>query len=65
LSLAGGEHGWNYHCDEKLAWWHVLQLQAKFKLEAILKSKKMFDKKNYDLIEKWHNFFEKLQINND
>ncbi len=62
LSLASGEHGSNYHCDEKLVWSHVLQLQAKFKLEAILKSKNMFDKKNYDLIEE-HNFLEKLQIN--
>jgi hypothetical protein len=52
----------NYHCDEKLVLWIVLQLQAKVKLEAKLKSKKMFDKKNYNSIEE-HNYG-KFLLNN-
>jgi hypothetical protein len=41
LSLAIGEHGPNYYCGEKLAQSPMIQLQAKFKLQTILESKRV------------------------
>jgi hypothetical protein len=42
-SLVGGKLGSNYYYGENLAW--LLQLQAKFKLEAIFENEKVFGKK--------------------
>ncbi len=45
LSLANGEHGLDYYCGEKLAQWLVCQFQTKFKLQAILESRRVFGRK--------------------
>ncbi len=65
LSLASGEHGLDYYCGEKLAWWPVC---ANFKpnsdFKQYLKAKEFLVEKNNNLIEE-HNFFEKLEIDGD
>jgi hypothetical protein len=48
----GGELGSNYYYGENLVWLLALQLQAKFKLEAIFENEKVFGKRKLCLIGK-------------
>ncbi len=45
LSIVGGQRGSNYYYGEKLVWWPAFQLQARFRLEVILKTKRVLEEK--------------------
>jgi hypothetical protein len=60
-SHVGGELGSNYYYGENLAWLLALQLQAKFKLEAVVwKWKSLWQKKTMTWYEK-HFFLGRIE----